>query len=194
MARTAEVTRSTKETTIRIVLDLDGTGQGRVSTGIGFFDHMLDAFARHSLMDIELEAQGDLHIDGHHTVEDAGIVLGQALARALGEKRGVVRFGSAFAPLDEALARAVVDLSGRGYLVCRAELAGTVGGFDASLTKEFFHAVATHAELNLHLEALYGNNLHHQIEALFKACALALRQAVALDPRVEGVPSTKGTL
>lgn len=198
MARMAERTRKTSETEITLRLDLDGTGAADVQTGIGFFDHMLDAFARHGMFDLHLRCQGDLHIDTHHTVEDVGIVLGAAFAEALGEKRGVARFADATVPLDEALVRAVVDLSGRGYLHFDVPLiAGQprVGDFDAALAPEFWRAFATEARLTLHLDAVRGGNAHHLIEATFKAAARALDAATQLDPRRAGsIPSTKGAL
>jgi imidazoleglycerol-phosphate dehydratase len=193
--RTGRCRRDTKETRIRAAVDLDGTGRARVATGIGFFDHMLDLFARHGLFDLALRAEGDLHVDQHHTVEDAGIALGTAFRAALGDRRGIARYGWAFAPMDESLARVAVDLGGRPYLVFRAELPRRkVGGFDAELVREFFQAFANQAGANVHAELLYGGNTHHRIEALFKALARALRAAAARDPRERGVPSTKGRL
>lgn len=194
MERTATYHRKTKETDIQATVNLDGQGVAEISTGIGFFDHMLDALARHSLIDITVQAQGDLHIDAHHTVEDTGYTVAEALRKALGDKQGIYRFGSAYVPLDESLARAVVDLSGRSYLVCKAYWQGSAGELDAALVQEFFRAFAEQAEMNIHLEVIYGANLHHQIEAVFKAFAVALKQAVRIDNRVTGIPSTKGTI
>ncbi|HXF94671.1 MAG TPA: imidazoleglycerol-phosphate dehydratase HisB [Gemmatimonadales bacterium] len=196
MSRAAEVTRRTRETDILVRLELDGAGTAEVGTGIGFFDHMLEALARHALFDLVVRAQGDLQVDAHHTVEDTGIVLGQALARALGDRRGIRRYGEATVPLDDALARAVVDVSGRPYLAYHAEPPTwqKLGDFDVALAPEFFRALAVHGGLTLHLDLLRGRNAHHVIEAVFKAAARALEQAVALDPRVHGVPSTKGSL
>mgnify|MGYP001156482416 CR=1 FL=1 len=194
--RTAELTRRTGETDIRLRLCLDGTGSGNIDTGIGFFDHMLQGFARHGLFDLDVKVDGDLHIDGHHTVEDTGIVLGQAFAKALGDKAGIRRYGSACVPMDEVLVLAAVDLSGRPYLAFDGfEFASErVGGFDSELTLEFFRAFSTHAAMNLHLRCLAGGNTHHLIEATFKACARALDQATQFDARVRGIPSTKGSL
>ena len=194
--RTAEVVRNTKETQIRVRVDLDGSGSGRFSTGIPFLEHMLDQVARHAMLDLEVEAKGDLHIDGHHTVEDSGITLGQALARALGDKAGVRRYGHAYVPLDEALSRAVIDLSGRPGLEYHVAFArGLIGEFDVDLVHEFFQGLANHALITLHLDNLRGNNAHHQCETLFKAFARALRAAIEADPRASGVvPSTKGSL
>jgi imidazoleglycerol-phosphate dehydratase len=196
MSRTAEVTRKTKETAIRVRVDLDGSGRSSVRTGVGFFDHMLEALARHSLCDLEVEATGDLHVDGHHTVEDVGIVLGQALAQALGDRRGIRRYGEATVPLDDALARVVVDVSGRPYVAYHAEPPTwqKLGDYDVALTPEFFRALATHGGLTLHVDLLRGRNAHHVVEAVFKAAARALGEATSLDPRVQDVPSTKGAL
>jgi imidazoleglycerol-phosphate dehydratase len=196
MARIADVTRNTKETQIRVVVNLDGTGVARLATGIGFFDHMLDQIARHGLIDLEIEAKGDLHIDGHHTVEDVGITLGQAVAKAVGDKAGLTRYGHAYVPLDEALSRVVVDFSGRPGLHMRVPFkAGMVGGFDTQLAYEFFQGFSNHAGVTLHIDNLFGDNAHHQCETVFKAFARALRMALALDPRSAGVvPSTKGSL
>ncbi len=196
MPRTADVRRDTKETQIRVKLDLDGSGQSRLATGIGFFDHMLDQIARHGLIDLDIEAQGDLHIDGHHTVEDVGITLGQAVAQAVGDKRGLTRYGHAYVPLDEALSRVVIDFSGRPGLHMRVPFtSGAVGGFDTQLAFEFFHGFANHALVTLHIDNLHGDNAHHQCETVFKAFARALRMALAIDPRAAGViPSTKGSL
>ncbi|MBS0594454.1 MAG: imidazoleglycerol-phosphate dehydratase HisB [Proteobacteria bacterium] len=195
-ARTAEVRRDTQETKVRVRVDLDGTGQAKLATGIGFFDHMLDQIARHGLIDLEVDAQGDLHIDGHHTVEDVGITLGMAVARAVGDKRGIIRYGHAYVPLDEALSRVVVDFSGRpGLHMDLPFKAGMIGGFDTQLTHEFFQGFANHALVTLHIDNLKGANAHHQCESVFKAFARALRMALAPDPRAPGtVPSTKGTL
>jgi imidazoleglycerol-phosphate dehydratase len=191
-----EATRKTGETDIRVRVTLDGTGRSEAKTGIGFFDHMLDALARHSLFDIEVHAQGDLHVDAHHTVEDVGIVFGQALARALGDRAGVRRYGEATVPLDDALARVVVDVSGRPFVAYHAEPPTwqKVGDYDVALTPEFFRAFATHAGLTVHVDLLRGQNAHHVVEAVFKAAARALREATEADPRVEGIPSTKGSL
>jgi len=196
MARTAEVQRNTKETQIRVCVDLDGSGAAKLATGIGFFDHMLDQLARHSLIDLEIDAHGDLHIDGHHTVEDVGITLGQAVAKAVGDKAGIRRYGHAYVPLDEALSRVVIDLSGRpGLHMDVAFKAGMIGGFDTQLAYEFFQGFANHAMVTLHIDNLHGDNAHHQCETIFKAFARALRMAVELDPRSAGVvPSTKGSL
>lgn len=196
MARQAERERRTKETDISVRIDLDGTGESDLATGIGFFDHMLQGFARHGLFDLDVKVDGDLHIDGHHTVEDTGIVLGQAFAKALGDKAGIRRYGSACVPMDEVLVLAAVDLSGRPYLAFDGfEFASErVGGFDSELTLEFFRAFSTHAAMNLHLRCLAGGNTHHLIEATFKACARALDQATQFDARVRGIPSTKGSL
>lgn len=193
--RAAEVSRRTTETDVRVRLDLDGTGRHAVATGVGFFDHMLVQVARHGLFDLEVQAQGDLHVDAHHTVEDVGIVFGQALRRALGEGRGIRRYGHAVVPMDEALASCTVDISGRPLLVYRVTLAREqVGAFDTELVEVFFQGVAAHAGLTLHLESPYGSNAHHVIEAVFKAFARALDQATQLDPRVRDVPSSKGAL
>ncbi len=195
-ARRAEVRRDTLETQIRVTLDLDGTGRSSLSTGIGFFDHMLDQVARHGLFDLEVEAKGDLHIDGHHTVEDVGITLGQAFAKALGDKRGVRRYGHAYVPLDEALSRVVVDLSGRPGLELHVPFTrAMVGGFDVDLTYEFFQGFVNHAAITLHVDNLRGVNAHHQAETVFKAFGRALRMAAEPDPRAGGImPSTKGLL
>jgi imidazoleglycerol-phosphate dehydratase len=194
--RQAEIQRNTLETKIRVRLDLDGAGRSKLATGIGFFDHMLDQVARHGAMDLEIEAQGDLHIDAHHTVEDVGITLGQALAKALGDKKGVRRFGHAYVPLDEALSRVVVDLSGRPGLEFDVQFVrGLVGEFDIDLVHEFFQGFANHAQVTLHIDNLKGKNAHHQSETIFKAFGRALRMACEVDPRAGGVaPSTKGTL
>ena len=196
MNRTAEVTRHTKETQIRVRVDVDGTGQAQLSTGIGFFDHMLDQIARHGLIDLLIDARGDLHIDGHHTVEDVGITLGMAVAQAVGDKKGITRYGHAYVPLDEALSRVVVDFSGRPGLHMHVPFkAGTIGGFDTQLAFEFFQGFVNHALVTLHIDNLRGENAHHQCETVFKAFARALRMALAPDSRSAGViPSTKGTL
>ncbi len=194
--RTAEVARSTAETRIRARVNLDGTGQSRLATGIGFFDHMLEQIARHGLIDLDIECDGDLHIDGHHTVEDVGITLGQAFARAVGDKKGVRRYGHAYVPLDEALSRVVIDFSGRPGLHLHIPFtAASIGGFDTQLTYEFFQGFANHAQVTLHIDNLKGINAHHQCETVFKAFARALRDALARDPRAAGtIPSTKGAL
>ena len=196
MSRKATVQRDTKETQIKVELDLDGTGIAQLSTGIGFFDHMLDQVARHGLIDLAIEAQGDLHIDGHHTVEDVGITLGMAVARAVGDKRGITRYGHAYVPLDEALSRVVIDFSGRPGLHMRVPFkSGMVGAFDTQLAYEFFQGFANHALVTLHIDNLHGDNAHHQCETVFKAFARALRMALAVDARAAGsIPSTKGSL
>ena len=195
MTRTAKAVRGTSETDIGISVDLDGTGVADVETGIGFFDHMLTALARHSLVDLTVRAKGDLEVDDHHTVEDTGIVLGQALREALGDKRGIRRFGSVMVPLDEALVMAAVDISGRGELYWGVPIGpAKVGTFDTELGHEFFAGLAREAGITLHLRLVCGTNAHHILEAAFKAAARALREAVEPDPRVEGVPSTKGSL
>ena len=195
MTRTAKVVRATSETDIGLSVDLDGTGVADVETGVGFFDHMLDALARHSLVDLTVRVKGDTEVDDHHTVEDTGIALGQALREALGDRRGVRRFGSVMVPLDEALVMAAVDLSGRGELYWDVPIGPSkVGTFDTELAKEFFVGLAREAGITLHLRLVAGENAHHIIEATFKAAARALREAVESDPRVEGVPSTKGSL
>ena len=194
--RKAEVSRNTAETQIRVVVNLDGSGTAKLSTGIGFFDHMLDQIARHGLIDLEIDAKGDLHIDGHHTVEDVGITLGQAVAKAVGDKKGLRRYGHAYVPLDEALSRVVIDFSGRPGLHMRVPFkAAMVGGFDTQLAYEFFQGFANHALVTLHIDNLHGDNAHHQCETVFKAFARALRMAVEADPRAgDNVPSTKGKL
>jgi imidazoleglycerol-phosphate dehydratase len=193
--RTGQVHRQTKETDVRVSINLDGVGRGRVSTGVPFLDHMLDLFARHGLFDLEVECRGDLEIDDHHSVEDVAISVGQAFAEALGDKRGITRYGAAIVPMDEALCRAVVDLSGRFYLVYEVETRRqAIGNFSVELAEHFWRSFAEAVRCNLHLDLLRGRNTHHILEATFKATARALRQAVELDPRVEGVPSTKGSL
>jgi imidazoleglycerol-phosphate dehydratase len=196
LSRVAEVTRTTKETDLRVRIDLDGRGEARVKTGIGFFDHMLEALARHGLLDLTVEARGDLHVDGHHTVEDTGIVLGQAIAKALGDRAGIRRYADAMVPLDEALVRCVMDVSGRPYLWYQIEIPKwqMLGDYDVFLTPEFFRALALNAGLTVHLDLMRGDNPHHIVEAAFKAFARALDAATTQDPRVTGVPSTKGTL
>ena len=195
-ARTASVTRNTAETKITVSVNLDGTGRAKLSTGIGFFDHMLDQIARHGLIDLEIDCQGDLHIDGHHTVEDVGITLGQAVAKAVGDKKGIRRYGHAYVPLDEALSRVVIDFSGRPGLEMHVPFtSGMIGTFDSQLTYEFFQGFANHAFVTLHIDNLKGVNAHHQCETVFKAFARALRGALELDPRSVGViPSTNGSL
>ena len=194
--RTARIARTTKETDIELSIDLDGTGATDIDTGIGFFDHMLTAFGRHGLFDLSVRAEGDLEVDGHHTVEDAGIVAGQAFTQALGDKRGIRRFGSIALPMDEALILAAVDISGRGQLFWEADVpAVMVGSFDATLAKEFFIAFAANAGVTLHIRELAGENTHHVIEGMFKAVARTMRQAVEPDPRMgDALPTTKGAL
>jgi imidazoleglycerol-phosphate dehydratase len=195
MSRVATVERATRETDITVSIDLDGSGTTKIATGVPFFDHMLDAFGRHGLFDLAVQATGDLEIDAHHTVEDVGIVLGQALAQALGDKRGITRFGSCVMPMDEALVLSAVDISGRGALYYSVDLPiEIIGTFDTTLAKEFLTALAANAGLTLHVRSLAGDNAHHIIEAAFKAVARALKDAVTIDPRVSGVPSTKGSL
>jgi imidazoleglycerol-phosphate dehydratase len=196
MPRTGEISRRTKETRILVRVNLDGSGTARVKTGIGFFDHMLEALARHGLMDLDVECAGDLQVDGHHTVEDVGIVLGQALALALGDRAGITRYADATVPLDEALVRVVMDVSGRPFLCYQVEIAKwqMLGDYDVFLTPEFFRALVHNAGLTVHMDLLRGDNPHHIVEAGFKAFARALDQATRLDPRVSGVPSTKGLL
>jgi imidazoleglycerol-phosphate dehydratase len=194
--REAEVRRDTLETKIRVRLDLDGTGRSKLATGIGFLDHMLDQIARHGMVDLEIEARGDLHIDAHHTVEDVGITLGQALSKAIGDKKGVRRFGHAYVPLDEALSRVVIDLSGRPGLEFNVQFVrGLVGEFDVDLVHEFFQGFVNHAQVTLHIDNLKGKNAHHQVETIFKAFGRALRMACEIDNRGSGaLPSTKGKL
>jgi imidazoleglycerol-phosphate dehydratase len=208
--RTATLERQTSESKVRVSLDLDGAGRAQISTGVGFFDHMLTAFAKHSLIDLEVESAGDLHIDAHHTVEDTAIVLGQAIRSALGDKNGIRRFGNALVPLDEALAQAVVDVSGRPYCVHTGEPTGQeyvlIGGsqgvaavaasipYSGSLTRHIMETLAFHAQICLHMTVMSGRDPHHIVECQFKALARALREAIAFDPRIDGIPSTKGTL
>ena len=202
MSRTARIERTTKESKVLVEVDLDGSGRSEVSTGVGFYDHMLDAFARHSLVDLVVRTEGDTHIDAHHSVEDTAIVLGQALREALGDKKGIRRFGDATVPLDEALVQAVVDVSGRPFCVCTGEpegqqyvaIGGTGAPYMGSLTRHVFESISFHAHLALHVRVLGGRDPHHIVEAQFKAFARAFRDAVALDPRETGVPSTKGAL
>ncbi|HSZ69398.1 MAG TPA: imidazoleglycerol-phosphate dehydratase HisB [Solirubrobacteraceae bacterium] len=195
MSREAKIERRTGETDVKLALALDGTGAGARATGVGFFDHMLDLLARHGRLDLELTVSGDLDTGAHHTVEDTAIVLGQALDRALGERAGIVRYGAATVPMDEARASCAIDISGRPYTLFEANLPpGATGGFEHELAEEFFRALANAAKLTLHLRVEAGSNAHHMIEAAFKAFARALRAAVALDPTESGVPSTKGTL
>ena len=196
MTRQATIDRSTKETKITATIDLDGTGDYDITTGVGFLDHMLEQLARHSLIDITLKAKGDLHIDFHHTTEDTGIVLGQAVAKALGDKQGITRYASVFLPMDETLTRVAVDVSGRPYLIWKVAFAQPkIGEMDTELFREFFQAFAQNAGITLHIETLYGENCHHIAETCFKGLARALREAVAIDPRQGGrVPSTKGAL
>lgn len=193
--REAHIVRKTSETQVDLRLTLDGTGHSEISTGVGFFDHMLDHIARHGLLDLVVKASGDLDIDAHHTVEDIGICLGQALRNAVGEGKGLTRYGHAVVPMDETLAEATIDFSGRPFLEFKADLPpGSPGGFDAELAEEFFRATAVNGRITLHLDLRYGHNLHHCLEALFKAFGRALRQAVQLDPRIKDIPSTKGML
>ena len=195
MSRTATIERNTKETKIRVTLELDGTGKSEIDTGIGFFDHMLDGFTRHGLFDLTAKCQGDVHVDSHHSIEDMGIVLGTAIREALGDKKGIVRYGSCMLPMDETLAMCAIDLSGRPYLVFDAPFQGEmVGAMDTQMAREFFYAVSYAAGMNLHLKVLYGENDHHMMEALFKAFAKALDAATRFDPRIKDVLSTKGTL
>lgn len=195
MARTATISRKTGETDITVTINLDGTGKTSIDTGIGFFDHMLDAFGRHGLFDLDVKVKGDLNVDGHHTVEDTGIVLGQAIAKAVGDKKGIKRYGSMILPMDEACAMCAVDLCGRPYFVMDAEFtAPMVGEFDTQLVNEFFYSVSYGAMMNLHLKLFSGSNDHHKIEAMFKAFAKAMDQATMFDERITDVLSTKGTL
>ena len=194
--RQAEISRNTLETKITVRVNLDGTGQGKFATGVPFLDHMLDQVAKHGMIDLEVDAQGDLHIDAHHTVEDIGITLGQALTKALGNKAGLRRYGHAYVPLDEALSRVVIDLSGRSGLVFEADFVrAMIGAFEVDLVREFFQGLVNHAGMTLHIDALRGENAHHQAETIFKAFGRALRMAVEPDPRAAGsIPSTKGAL
>ncbi len=195
MSRTAEITRATRETTVALSLALDGSGTGARETGVGFLDHMLDLLARHARLDLDVKVSGDLETGGHHTVEDTGIVLGQALDLALGDRSGICRYGDAIVPMDEARALCAIDVSGRPYLLIAADLpSGATGGFDHELLEEFFRAVANNAKLTVHIEIQAAGNAHHMIEAAFKAFARALRGAVAIDPTEPGIPSTKGVL
>ena len=194
--RTSQVTRNTLETQVSVALNLDGSGVAKLASGVPFLDHMLDQIARHGLVDLDISAQGDLHIDAHHTVEDIGITLGQAFAQAVGDKKGLRRYGHAYVPLDEALSRVVVDLSGRPGLTFEADFSrGTIGEFDVDLVAEFFQGFVNHANVTLHIDNLRGRNAHHQVETIFKAFGRALRMAVEIDPRMGGMtPSTKGSL
>lgn len=194
--RTAEVSRDTAETQIKVRIDLDGTGQGELASGIGFFDHMLDQIVRHGLVDLYVHCDGDLHIDGHHTVEDVGIAIGQAVRQAVGDKRGMTRYGHSYVPLDEALSRVVIDFSGRPGLVLNANFTSAmIGGFDTQLVQEFFQGFVNHAHATLHIDNLRGINAHHQVETIFKAFGRALRMALSPDLRAAGqIPSTKGVL
>lgn len=196
MSRTGKIVRQTKETSISVEVDLDGGGRTEIATGVGFFDHMLDQLGRHSLIDLKVKADGDLHIDDHHTVEDTGIALGQAIRDALGDRRGITRYADAAVPMDETLTRAAIDISGRPFLVFRTTFsAPKIGTFDTELVQEFFRAFAVNAAITLHVETVYGDNNHHIAESCFKALARCLGQAVAIDPRrAEEVPSTKGSL
>ncbi len=195
MPRIASINRETSETRIELTVNLDGAGRADVHSGIGFFDHMLALLAKHSLMDLTLKAEGDLHVDAHHTVEDVGICFGKAVAQALGDKAGINRYGSATVPMDEALVTSAVDLSGRPFCIWLAAIPSEVlGAFNAPLAEEFWRAVSTHGAFNLHVLCYHGQNTHHIVEAIFKAIARALRQAVEIDPRMTGIPSTKGVL
>ena len=193
--RSSEVSRKTKETDIAVKLKLDGKGESRVATGIPFFDHMLTLFAKHGLFDVEIVCRGDIEVDAHHTVEDVGIALGEAFHQAVASKEGITRYGAAYVPMDETLSRTVVDFSGRPYVVCKAEFPSEkVGAMSTELVEEFFRALAVHARINLHVEVLYGKNSHHMAEAMFKSAAQAFCIAVTRNPRVAGIPSTKGVL
>lgn len=195
MPRTAQIQRQTAETNVSLSLDLDGCGQSQIQTGVGFFDHMLNLLAKHSLIDLTVQAQGDLHVDAHHTVEDVGICLGKALVQALGDKAGIRRYGAMTVPMDETLVSTAIDLSGRAFCVWNADVPlELLGNFNAPLAEEFWRAVAGNGLMNLHVVCHYGRNTHHIIEAIFKATARALRQAVEIDPRGTGIPSTKGVL
>ena len=195
-ARTASIHRKTSETDVRVALDLDGTGRRRISTGVGFYDHMLDQLSRHSLIDLDIETVGDLHIDAHHTVEDTAIALGEAFSQALGNRAGISRFGHCYAPMDETLSRVALDISGRPYLVWNVRFTQPqLGGMDCELFRHIFHSFAQSAGITLHVETLYGDNNHHIAESCFKALARALRQAIAIDPRLpDAIPSTQGSL
>lgn len=194
--RNASISRRTAETDVSVSIDLDGTGKSAIATGVGFLDHMLELFARHGLFDVEIKCEGDLHVDQHHTTEDIGIALGQAVAKALGDKRGITRYADIHMPMDETLSRLAIDISGRPFLVFRTSFrVEKIGQFDTELVREFFQAFAMNAGITLHVETLYGDNAHHIAESLFKGLARALRKAVSIDPREEGrVPSTKGSL
>jgi imidazoleglycerol-phosphate dehydratase len=193
--RTATISRNTSETKVSVTLNLDGTGNGNIETGVQFLDHMLNLFAKHGIFDLDISCIGDLGVDAHHSVEDIGICLGSALEKALGDKKGIVRFAHAYFPMDETLVRVVVDLSGRPYLVYNVNVEREhVGALESDLIEEFWKAVVTHARLNVHIELLYGRNTHHIFEAMFKAAARALSLATRIDPRVQGVPSTKGVI
>jgi imidazoleglycerol-phosphate dehydratase len=193
--RTATISRNTSETQVSVTLNLDGTGNGNIETGVQFLDHMLNLFAKHGIFDLDISCKGDLGVDAHHSVEDIGICLGSALEKALGDKKGIVRFAHAYFPMDETLVRVVVDLSGRPYLVYNVNVEREhVGALESDLIEEFWKAVVTHARLNVHIELLYGRNTHHIFEAMFKAAARALSLATRIDPRVQGVPSTKGVI
>ena len=195
MSRTATVTRKTRETNITVTLDLDGSGKADLHTGIGFFDHMLDGFARHGLFDLTLHCDGDLNVDCHHTIEDTGIVLGEAIKKALGDKKSIRRYGSSLLPMDETLVMCAIDLSGRPYLVFDGTFnTDRVGYFDTEMVKEFFYAISYSAGMNLHIKEMYGENAHHIIEAMFKAFARSLDEATRIDRRVTGLPTTKGAL
>jgi imidazoleglycerol-phosphate dehydratase len=195
MTRQSEIKRATKETDIRVALDIDGEGKSAISTGVPFLDHMLELFARHGLFDLEVTCKGDLHIDDHHSVEDTAICLGLAFSEALGDKKGVTRYGAAYTPMDETLARAVVDLSGRSYLVYKVRnTRDRIGTFSVELAEHFWHSFAEHCKCNLHIEVFYGRNQHHIIEAVFKSAARALSQATRVDERIQGLMSTKGSL
>jgi imidazoleglycerol-phosphate dehydratase len=195
VTRTADISRTTGETDVRLSLSLDGSGEGTRTTGVGFFDHLLDAVARHGALDLDVEVKGDLHTGAHHTVEDTGIALGQAIDKALGDRSGIARFGHAVVPMDEARASAAIDVSGRPYTLFEAELPPVaIADFDSDLAEEFLRAVANNAKLTLHVQVERGTNAHHMVEAAFKAFARALRMAVAIDPHAHGVPSTKGLL
>ncbi|MCR4757551.1 MAG: imidazoleglycerol-phosphate dehydratase HisB [Butyrivibrio sp.] len=194
-SRTATVARNTKETKITVSLNIDGTGKSKINTGIGFFDHMLEGFAKHGLFDLEVNVEGDLNVDGHHTVEDTGIVLGQAIMQAIGDKKGIKRYGNMILPMDESLVLSAIDLCGRPYFVMDAEFSSPmVGGFDTQLVREFFYAVSYSAMMNIHLRVITGINDHHKIEAMFKAFAKSLDEATTIDPRITDVLSTKGAL